>query len=113
MSSCSATRTSPRTRSSNVSGRSPSCGRSRARAGTVRRATSLSKAQPGRSAGGRLRLCLFGDHEIDLRTPLRAGAGREEIVNIFRDAMFIKPERHHLKLGEVSSQMRAFSEIGG
>ena len=65
------------------------------------------------SADGRLRLCLFGDHEIDLRTPLRAGAGREEIVNIFRDAMFIKPERHHLKLGEVSSQMRAFSEIGG
>lgn len=65
------------------------------------------------SADGRLRLCLFGDHEIDLRTPLRAGAGRDEIVQIFRDAMFIKPERHHLQLGEVSSRMRAFSEIGG
>lgn len=65
------------------------------------------------SADGRLRLCLFGDHEIDLRTPLRGGAGREEIVQIFRDAMFIKPERHHLQLGELSSRMRAFSEIGG
>ena len=65
------------------------------------------------SADGRLRLCLFGDHELDLRTPLRGGAGRDEIVRIFQDAMFIKPERHHLKLGETSSQMRAFSEIGG
>lgn len=65
------------------------------------------------SADGRLRLCLFGDHELDLRTPLRRGAGRDEIVRIFQDAMFIKPERHHLKLGEASSQMRAFSEIGG
>jgi len=27
--------------------------------------------------------------------------------------MLIKPERHHLRLGEASSQMRAFSEIGG
>jgi GTP 3',8-cyclase len=65
------------------------------------------------TADGRLRLCLFGDHELDLRSPLRGGAGREEIVQIFRDAMFIKPERHHLQLGEVSSRMRAFSEIGG
>jgi cyclic pyranopterin phosphate synthase len=65
------------------------------------------------SADGRLRLCLFGDHELDLRTPVRAGAAREELVQIFRDAMFIKPERHHLNLGESSSQMRAFSEIGG
>jgi hypothetical protein len=25
----------------------------------------------------------------------------------------IKPARHHLRLGETSSRMRAFSEIGG
>ena len=65
------------------------------------------------TADGRLRLCLFGDHHIDLRAPLRAGAGDEEIAAILRSAMTIKPERHHLKLGEASSQMRAFSEIGG
>lgn len=65
------------------------------------------------SADGRLRLCLFGDYEIDLRTPLRAGASPEEIAGILRSAMLIKPERHHLELGETSSRMRAFSEIGG
>ncbi|MGP6156186.1 MAG: GTP 3',8-cyclase MoaA [Vulcanimicrobiaceae bacterium] len=65
------------------------------------------------SADGRLRLCLFGDYEIDLRTPLRAGASREDLIELFRGGMLIKPERHHLRLGEPSSRMRAFSEIGG
>ncbi|MDQ2872905.1 MAG: GTP 3',8-cyclase MoaA [Candidatus Eremiobacteraeota bacterium] len=65
------------------------------------------------TADGRLRLCLFGDHAVDLRTPLRAGATTDEIAGILRSAMLIKPERHHLRLGETSSRMRAFSEIGG
>lgn len=65
------------------------------------------------SADGRLRLCLFGDQHIDLRSPVRAGASREDLMDIFRGSMLIKPERHHLKLGEQSSRMRAFSEIGG
>ena len=65
------------------------------------------------TADGRLRLCLFGDQHIDLRTPLRNGASTEEIADILRSSMTIKPERHHLKLGESSSRMRAFSEIGG
>src|SRR5947209_3939174 len=65
------------------------------------------------TADGRLRLCLFGDHEIDLRTPLRAGATQSELAEVLQSAMLIKPERHHLRLGETSSRMRAFSEIGG
>jgi cyclic pyranopterin phosphate synthase len=65
------------------------------------------------TADGRLRLCLFGDHAIDLRGPLRAGAGEHELAALFRSAMLIKPERHHLRLGEAASRMRAFSEIGG
>ncbi|HEY4439321.1 MAG TPA: GTP 3',8-cyclase MoaA [Candidatus Elarobacter sp.] len=65
------------------------------------------------SADGRLKLCLFGDHLIDLRTPLRNGGGQESIVSLLRAAMHVKPERHHLVLGETSSAMRAFSEIGG
>jgi cyclic pyranopterin phosphate synthase len=65
------------------------------------------------SADGRLRLCLFGDQHIDLRTPVRAGASRDDLMEIFRGSMLIKPERHHLRLGEQSSRMRAFSEIGG
>ena len=65
------------------------------------------------SADGRLKLCLFGDNLIDLRTPLRTGGGQSAIESILRSSMHIKPERHHLQLGETASQMRAFSEIGG
>ncbi len=65
------------------------------------------------SADGRLKLCLFGDNFIDLRTPLRSGASRADIAAIFRGSMYVKPERHHLELGETASAMRAFSEIGG
>jgi len=65
------------------------------------------------TADGRLRLCLFGDHALDLRTPLRAGASMEELAGLLGSAMLIKPARHHLRLGETASRMRAFSEIGG
>lgn len=65
------------------------------------------------TADGRLRLCLFGDHHIDLRTPLRAGATREDLCAVLERSMLIKPERHHLRLGEPASRMRALSEIGG
>jgi len=65
------------------------------------------------TADGRLRLCLFGDYEIDLRTPLRQGAARDDLAALLHGGMLIKPERHHLRLGEASSRMRAFSEIGG
>jgi len=65
------------------------------------------------TADGKLRLCLFGDQHVDLRSPLRSGASDADIAGLLRGAMFIKPERHHLRLGETSSRMRAFSEIGG
>ena len=65
------------------------------------------------TADGRLRLCLFGDYEIDLRDAVRSGASLTEIADLFRGGMLIKPERHHLELGQASSRMRAFSEIGG
>jgi cyclic pyranopterin phosphate synthase len=65
------------------------------------------------SADGGLRLCLFGDNEIDLRTPVRDGASLDDLAAIFRGAMYVKPERHHLDLGKPSSAMRALSEIGG
>ena len=65
------------------------------------------------TADGRLRLCLFGDQALDLRAALRAGATTPQIAALLRSAMLVKPERHHLRLGEASSAMRAFSEIGG
>ncbi len=65
------------------------------------------------TADGRLRLCLFGDYALDLRSPVRGGATTDELASLLRSAMLIKPERHHLRLGETTSRMRAFSEIGG
>jgi cyclic pyranopterin phosphate synthase len=65
------------------------------------------------SADGRLKLCLFGDHFIDLRTPVRDRAGEEALIEILRGSMYVKPERHHLDIGQTASAMRALSEIGG
>jgi cyclic pyranopterin phosphate synthase len=65
------------------------------------------------SADGRLKLCLFGDHFIDLRTPVRDGSGEDALIAILRGSMYVKPERHHLEIGQTASAMRALSEIGG
>lgn len=62
---------------------------------------------------GHLRLCLFGDQEIDLRTPLRAGAGDEEIARLILYGMTIKPDSHHLVRGEPGCGLRALSQVGG
>jgi hypothetical protein len=35
------------------------------------------------------------------------------LIDIFRGAMYVKPERHHLDIGQTASAMRARSEIGG
>jgi len=65
------------------------------------------------TANGQLRLCLFGDNQMDLRTPLRQGASLEELAEIFRQAMLIKPQRHNLDIGQTSSALIALSQVGG
>jgi cyclic pyranopterin phosphate synthase len=61
------------------------------------------------TADGRLRTCLFGDHEVDLRTPLRAG---EPLEPHFRRALAEKPEAHDLLQMRVGG-LRALSQVGG
>lgn len=65
------------------------------------------------TARGHLRLCLFGDDEVDLRTPLRAGDSDAEISRTIRVAVQVKPERHHLELGAAASRLIALSQTGG
>ena len=65
------------------------------------------------TANGRLRLCLFGDNEIDLATPLRAGRGEEEIAEKVLDGLMAKPQRHYLELGSTASRLIALSQVGG
>lgn len=61
------------------------------------------------TATGRLRTCLFGDHEVDLRTPLRAG---EPLEPHFRRALAEKPREHELLKLRVGG-LRALSQVGG
>jgi cyclic pyranopterin phosphate synthase len=61
------------------------------------------------TADGRLRTCLFGDHEVDLRTPLRAG---DPLGSHFTRALEAKPREHALLQLKVGG-LRALSEVGG
>ena len=61
------------------------------------------------TADGRLRTCLFGEEETDLRTPLREGVPLEPF---FRSALASKPEQHHLLQMSVGG-LRALSQVGG
>jgi cyclic pyranopterin phosphate synthase len=61
------------------------------------------------TADGRLRTCLFGDHEVDLRAPLRAGVPLAPFV---RQALADKPEAHALLQRRVGG-LRALSQVGG
>jgi cyclic pyranopterin phosphate synthase len=61
------------------------------------------------TADGRLRTCLFGEHEVDLRTPLRAGVPLEPF---FRQALADKPLEHQLLQMRVGG-LRALSQVGG
>jgi cyclic pyranopterin phosphate synthase len=64
------------------------------------------------TADGRLRTCLFGDHEVDLRSPLRETGRVESAV---REALAGKPKRHYLQLGTAagSGGLDALSQVGG
>ena len=61
------------------------------------------------TADGRLRTCLFGDHEVDLRTPLREGQALEPY---FRRALAEKPKEHALLQLRVGG-LQALSQVGG
>ena len=61
------------------------------------------------TADGRLRTYLFGNHEVDLRTPLRAGVPLAPFV---QQALAEKPEAHAL-LARRNGGLRALSQVGG
>ncbi len=64
------------------------------------------------SADGRLRLCLLRDNEIDLLTPLRAGASDEELRQLMAQGIIEKPWGHGLA-EHVIAESRVMSQIGG
>ncbi len=64
------------------------------------------------TADGRLRLCLLREKEVDLMTPLRAGADDEELEAIIKKGIWWKPWGHGLAQ-DVIPLNRVMSEIGG
>lgn len=64
------------------------------------------------TADGKLRLCLLRDDEVDLLTPLRAGANFAEIRELMRTGAYHKPWGHGLAQGLVAEN-RAMNQIGG
>jgi cyclic pyranopterin phosphate synthase len=64
------------------------------------------------TADGRLRLCLLREGEVDLLTPLRAGATLEDLRQLILDGIWYKPWGHGLAEGIIPLN-RVMSEIGG
>jgi GTP 3',8-cyclase len=64
------------------------------------------------TADGRLRLCLLREGEVDLLTPLRAGASTQDLRQIILEGIWYKPWGHGLAEGAIPLN-RTMSEIGG
>lgn len=64
------------------------------------------------TSDGRLRLCLLREKEVDLLTPLRAGATLEDLRQIILGGVWDKPWGHGLADGVIPLN-RIMSEIGG
>jgi cyclic pyranopterin phosphate synthase len=65
------------------------------------------------TADGKLRTCLFSLNETNLRDPLRAGAGDEELETIIREAIWRKELKHHVNEPGFIQPLRPMSSIGG
>ncbi|MBY0489054.1 MAG: GTP 3',8-cyclase MoaA [Gemmatimonadaceae bacterium] len=61
------------------------------------------------TADGRLRTCLFGDHEVLLRDALRAG---QPLEPLFVRALAEKPKEHALLQMQIGG-LKALSQVGG
>jgi cyclic pyranopterin phosphate synthase len=64
------------------------------------------------TADGVLRLCLLREQEVDLLTPLRAGASEADLRQMIVDAIWQKPWGNQLAQGSVPLN-RTMSQIGG
>jgi cyclic pyranopterin phosphate synthase len=65
------------------------------------------------TADGKLRTCLFSLNETDLREPLRAGAGDDELEALIRGAIWRKELKHRVNEAGFIQPDRPMSAIGG
>lgn len=65
------------------------------------------------TADGQLRNCLFAQAETDLRTPLRSGAGPDELAALVRSCVTAKAAGHGVNAPLFIRPLRPMSAIGG
>ena len=64
------------------------------------------------TADGKLRLCLLREKEVDLLTPLRAGATDDDLKGLITGGVWHKPWGHGLAHNVIPGN-RVMSDIGG
>ncbi len=65
------------------------------------------------TSDGKLMPCLFSETEIDIKTPLRNGASREEIKRLLCITIEVKPKGHNLRTKANNISSKTMSKIGG
>ena len=65
------------------------------------------------TADGQVRNCLFSRTETDLRTPMRAGATDDELLDLMRGEMWRKRRGHGIGAPDFVQPDRPMSAIGG
>jgi len=64
------------------------------------------------TADGKLRLCLFSQQEIDIKSKIRAGSSIEELANFIANSINQKPEKIDIA-NHIKNHPREMSQIGG
>ena len=62
---------------------------------------------------GRIKTCLHGQEELDLKTMLRAGVPREAIQRQIAETVFLRPEQHFLNRPGAVHPDFVMTQVGG
>jgi cyclic pyranopterin phosphate synthase len=65
------------------------------------------------TADGKLRPCLLGNDELDVKTPLRNGCTHNDLKILLMEAIDRKPNQHHAGIKGLAEIDRPMSAIGG
>lgn len=65
------------------------------------------------TSDGFLKVCLHSDLKVDLRGPLRKCANREELIDLVKSAISMKPKEHSLDKDGAGAQEFSMCQIGG
>ena len=62
---------------------------------------------------GRMKTCLHGREELDLKLMLRTGVSRAAIKHVIATTVFQRPEQHFLNRTDVPHEDFVMTEVGG